>query len=376
VIDTDTRLAELRGPLPPKGYDARKITALTANPGCDRRSLLDAAGVDKVELAMRLGAAGGYGQSPFALGRGTAFEALVKADGYAELISLLRAELAVSVNEASVEDLNANPVTESLRERSVRTRRILGHVADDSETRTILDHPVLTLEVAGSTAYLETDAVTHRIGGRFYLVEIKSFAAIDGQADPAQVAQATKQAAVYVLALRRTLASLGHDPALVADQYLLVCPKDFANRPFGRLVDLRQQYDAVGFQIDRLRRVPQIAQSLPAGATFDLSRDVDGKPARSEAELEESLSALPAWYRPECLSSCDMAMYCRGEATRAAQTARLGSSLRDVLPGIGSTDTALKLIDGRLPRSEHNSEVVDLIQAADSLRRRRMRGAA
>jgi hypothetical protein len=79
--DTDARLTDLRGPVPPQGYDARKIAALTANPGCDRRSLLDAAGVDKAELAARLGAAGGYGQSPFALGRGSAFEALVKADG-------------------------------------------------------------------------------------------------------------------------------------------------------------------------------------------------------------------------------------------------------------------------------------------------------
>src|SRR5438270_10649604 len=41
------RLAELRGPVPPRHHDARTIAALTANPGCARRAVLDAAGVDK-----------------------------------------------------------------------------------------------------------------------------------------------------------------------------------------------------------------------------------------------------------------------------------------------------------------------------------------
>ncbi|MGW5820131.1 hypothetical protein ACWFR0_27190, partial [Streptomyces noursei] len=49
------RLAVLRGPRPPQEYTARKITALTANPACSRRAVLDAAGVDKALLAQRLG---------------------------------------------------------------------------------------------------------------------------------------------------------------------------------------------------------------------------------------------------------------------------------------------------------------------------------
>ena len=41
------RLDELRGPMPPHPHNARTIAALAANPGCARRGLMDAAGVDK-----------------------------------------------------------------------------------------------------------------------------------------------------------------------------------------------------------------------------------------------------------------------------------------------------------------------------------------
>ena len=45
------RLDALRGPVPPRSHDARTIAALTVNPGCSRRAVLDAAGVDKRKLA-------------------------------------------------------------------------------------------------------------------------------------------------------------------------------------------------------------------------------------------------------------------------------------------------------------------------------------
>ncbi|MER7400592.1 hypothetical protein ABT381_34345, partial [Streptomyces sp. NPDC000151] len=83
------RLAELRGPgVPPRPLDARALAALSANPGCRRRALLDGAGVDKAALARALGSPAPFGQSQFAIARGHSFEARVKADGGAELIRL------------------------------------------------------------------------------------------------------------------------------------------------------------------------------------------------------------------------------------------------------------------------------------------------
>ena len=61
----ERRLAALRGDAPARSLDARALAALAANPGCRRRAVLDAAGVDKGALAKRLGSPTAFGQSPF-----------------------------------------------------------------------------------------------------------------------------------------------------------------------------------------------------------------------------------------------------------------------------------------------------------------------
>ncbi|MCG6493920.1 hypothetical protein [Kitasatospora sp. A2-31] len=370
----EDRLARLRGPLPPKPYDARKITALTTNPGCDRRAVLDAAGVDKAALARRMGFDPRFGQSPFAITRGLAFEELVKRDGHAELFRLLRQQTGAPVAEAAVTDLNDVGGNASLAVRQKESARLIERMAAGDADRLILDHPVLTLEVAGGTAYLEPDALTHRVGGRFHLVEIKSFPAIDGVADPLDVAQAAKQAAVYAIALRRAFAAAGHDPDLVADQFLLVCPKDFGNRPYGRLVDLRQERDTIAFQLERLRRTADLIVSLPAEATFDASDESN----RSADELASSVSALDAAYSPGCLSFCEMARFCREEAERCALPARLGSGMRNVMPGLDSTRTVLAHLGDASGQAVDpgQAEVLDHLLRAERLRRSRQGNAA
>jgi hypothetical protein len=359
----DDRLALLRGPRPPQPYTARKITALTANPACSRRAVLDASGVDKALLAQRMGYEPRFGQSPFAITRERAFEALVKWGGYAELIRLLREQLSVPVEEAAVADLNDVGGVTSLSAREKETRHLIERLAAGSDARLILDRPVLTLEVAGQKAYLEPHALTHRIGGKFYVAEIRSFAAIDGQANPSAVAQTAKQAAVYVLALRRIFEAVGLAPAQISHEFLLICPKDFSNRPYGRLVDLRQELDALQFQLTRLRRADDLALRLPLEATLDTDRDA--------AELNASVGTLDASYTPACLSFCEMARYCRDEAVTCAAPARLGSGVRNALPGIDSTRTALAYLDGATAPGPGEAGAIDLLRAAERLRRLR-----
>ncbi|GAB3124566.1 hypothetical protein GCM10027160_46070 [Streptomyces calidiresistens] len=367
---SEDRLATLRGPLAPEPCTARGITALTANPGCSRRAVLDAAGIDKATLAARLGRPARFGQSPFALARGRAFEALVKANGYAELIALVREKLGVPVEEAAVADLNEVGGSASPALRARETGHLLDRLAAGAEERLLLDHPVVPLEVAGRTALLEPDAVTHRVDGRFHVVEIKSFAVIDGRADPAKTAEAAKQAAVYVIALRRLLESLGHDPALVATEFLLVCPEDFSQRPVLARIDVRQEIEAIGFQLSRLRRADDLARALPADATLDLSLRSDGTPARTDAELAAGVGALESHYTPDCMGYCDLARHCRAEAVEQARPECLGGRVRDDLPGIDSTRTALRLIDtpgdGETLDPGH-AEVVERLRAAARL---------
>ncbi|MEU8892302.1 hypothetical protein [Streptomyces sp. NPDC048442] len=376
----DCPLSRLRGPEPAQPYTARKITALTANPACSRRAVLDASGVDKAALATRLGHEARFGRSPLALTRERAFKSLVKWGAYAELIRLLRQQLSVPVEEAGVVDIHdavgledepddpddtayRKKADATLPRRANATRRLIEQVASDSEQRLILDHPVLCLEVAGQIAYLEPDALTHRIGGKFYLTTIRSFAAIDGQANPTSVSQAAKQTAVYILALRRTFEAAGLDPQQVADRFLLICPKDFSNRPYGRLVDVQQELDALEFQLNRLRRAEDIAALLPPDATLDANRSL--------GELQSSLADLDASYTPDCLSFCEMARYCRDEAGGCASPARLGSAIRNALPGIDSTRIALAHLDGTGPASADETEAIELLRTADRLRRLR-----
>lgn len=389
------RLAELRGPVPPRHHDARTIAALTANPGCARRSVLDAAGVDKRALAERIGFGPRFGQSPFAISRGNAFEKLVKADGGTTLLCLLRDELRLDLpageqgpDGPGLGDQWVDLGTGEREERYRRTRELVAAAARDQGAGLVLaDHPLLRLDVGGRTAYVEPDLVAFRAragadaaGGdrdaapsaaapatpwRWYLAEIKSFAMIDGRADPVKVADAATQAAVYVLAFQALLDDLGLPPGLAATDVVLVCPKDFSNAPTAALVDVRRQLAAIRRQLDRLPRIGALLDGLDAGLTFDLAKDEGGEPVRAAAELGKAVAAIEARYAPECISRCDMAFYCRDEARATCSTDLLGRSVRDALGGVGTMRDVLALAGGagRADDAEFDDDP-DLAEAA------------
>ena len=368
---TTARLDALRGPVAPRSHDARTIAALTVNPGCSRRAVLDAAGVDKRKLAERIGFPARYGQSPFAITRGIAFEKQVKANSCAALLELLRTGLGFEVPEHEYVDLGADPepgagpaaagagATVDRATRYERTRALFGRVAAGEAL--LADHPLLRLDVGGRPAYVEPDvvALSARPAGasaatpaRLYVAEVKSFAVIDGQADPAKVGAAATQAAVYVLALRRLFAAIGADPALVAEDVILVCPKDFANQPSAHLLDVRRQLAAVERQLARLPRIGALIADLDPAVDFDLAVDPPtgegeaGREHRSAAELAKSLTVIEARYAPECVTNCEMAFHCRAEARAAGAADVLGRSVRDALGGVERIDEVLALADG------------------------------
>ncbi|MFE7134327.1 hypothetical protein ACFVIM_26055 [Streptomyces sp. NPDC057638] len=323
------RLAELRGPTTrPRPLDARALAALAANPGCRRRALLDGAGVDKAALAAALGSPSASGQSQFAFMRGNAFEARVTSDGGAELMRLLG---VADATEFTVPDLTAA----GPEGRAARTALALRD-ATAAGRWALLTHPLLALEVAGSPAYLEPDAIVVRPDGSWTVVEIKSFPMIDASADAAKVGAAARQAAVYVLALERVAALT--EGSRVAHQVLLVCPKDFSNLPTASLVDVRKQLAVTRRQLARLTRVEEIAATLPAGATFD--------PGRSREELTATVESVGAAYAPECLAACELAFHCRGRARDEGAVTAVGRSLRGELGGLTTVDSVLAAARG------------------------------
>jgi hypothetical protein len=346
--DTDARLARLRGPVPPTRHNARTIAALTSNPGCSRRALLDAAGVDKESLARGVGFPSQYGQSPFAITRGHAFEAHVKADGCAELLRLLRDVLGLDPAEVAYTDLDPDDGPTDLDARHGRARVQLTRAARcRADAANLFDHPLLRLRLAGQDVYLEPDLVAFEHNGTFHVVEIKSFAVIDGQADPTKVAAAAIQSAVYVLALRQLL---GRAEAVSPD-IVLVCPENFTNRPVAVKVDVRKQLTVLTHQLARLVRVDRILADLPPDLTLHLEPDDAGEPTRAVADLTAALGHVGARYSPDCLSRCELAFFCREEATHL--TVALGTSVREELGGVRTVAEALGLADGtRLPADD------------------------
>ncbi|MET7692296.1 hypothetical protein ABZT06_30660 [Streptomyces sp. NPDC005483] len=330
------RLAELRGPeVPAKALDARALAALAANPGCKRRAILDGAGVNKTALASALGSPSAFGQSQFALTRGNAFEAKVKADGGAELLRLVHERLDRSAEpptDAQVPDLTAiGP-----EGRTARTALALRE-ATETQGWTLLDHPMLALDVAGSPAFLEPDAVVVHPDGSWTVVEIKSFPMLDGSADPSKVGAAARQAAVYVLALEEVAARLEPAPK-VRHRVLLVCPKDFSNLPTASAVDIRKQRAVTARQLARLTRIQDIADALPDGTCF--------APDLPAAELTAAVESVPATYAPECLSACELAFHCRDRSRAAGAVTSLGRSVRAELGGLTTVDEVLAAARG------------------------------
>nr|WP_223183831.1 MULTISPECIES: hypothetical protein [unclassified Streptomyces] len=345
----------MRGPAtPPRPLDARALAALAANPGCRRRALLDGAGVDKSALAAKLGSPAPFGQSQYAIMRGNSFEAKVKADGGRELLRLIGVEEpgAVAVPELSA----AGP-----QGRVARTALALRE-ATGAGGWTLLDHPLLALEVAGSPVYLEPDVVVVGPDGGWTVVEIKSFPMIDGAADPSKVGAAARQAAVYVLALERVAERT--EGARVAPSVLLVCPKDFSNVPTASLVDVRRQCAVTRRQLARLTRIDEIAAALPEGVGFDVAE-------RSPEELAASVEAVPHQYAPECLAACELAFHCRARSREAGAVETLGRSVRGELGGLTTIGAVLAAARGEEPTRPDGETVDPEDPAVAALRRAR-----
>jgi hypothetical protein len=366
----DARLDSLRGGTAPLSFTARTIAALTANPGCARRALMDAAGADKTALATHAGfpQPSGASQSPFALARGGIFEAQVKASGAADLVRLLRDRLGLDLPEVSYSDLESVGGNTSREVRYRRTRALLLRTArHPDQAGTLYDHPMLRLQVGGHLAYLEPDVVAFQLHGKFHVVEIKSFAVIDGQADEESVAAAAMQAAAYIVALQDMLAAESIPVAAVATDVILVTPENFSPQATATFIDVRKQVAILRRQLARMERIGVLLDELPAGLTFDLAPDPDGSYTRARGELASALEAVPARYQPRCLKTCEMAGFCRDEARAAGALTVLGSVVRDDLGSLDSISTALALASGIRQPSADQADIARALRHAKNI---------
>ena len=356
------------------------MAALTENPGCSRRRIVDAAGLKAHELADRLGHPTLRGQSPFAIETGNRFEdRLKKRSGYALLVEALAPFVDLPAPpDLTVEDVNlvgqpADP-QKWMEARLAKTDDALARIARGSaDAPHIVDHPVLRLDLTGSSVNLEPDALAFRVGDKLELVEIKSYAVIDGQADPAKVSATAAQSAVYHMALRATLERLGFDPELLAWSVILVAPRNFGRTPTAHRIPLKKRSAALARVLASVPRVGELLNDLPPGLSFDIGwTEADSEPARKA--LNNVVSAIDALYVPECVQNCDMAKFCRSEAWSNDDPSRVGRTARDSLAGVSSLSEALALARSAVPADHSDADVGDALRDAfGALERARVR---
>jgi hypothetical protein len=359
-------LDRIRGSLPKGRANARTVAALTDNPGCARRRVIDAAGVKAYELAERLGHPVTRGQSPFAIVTGTRFEARLKTGSdYKLLVEVLKPFVDLPVEGLQCRDLGRVKGTklgvESLEERARLTDEVLSAIArGDADAPHLVDHPVLVFDLAGAPVYLEPDALAFRVGTKLELVEIKSYPVIDGQAASEKVSSTAGQAAVYLLAMRATLARLGFDPNLLSWSVILVASKNFGRTPVAHRIPLRKKTMALERVLRAVPKTSTLVASLPETFTLDVDPKKTGGAAERKA-LDQAVHQLPMLYVPECLASCDMARYCRQQAIIEDDPARLGRAARDSLAGVPTLSDALRVV--RNPRQPTDARLADVAGA-------------
>lgn len=367
----ESALSLIRGSLPRARANARTVAALTDNPGCTRRRVIDAAAIPAYELAAQLGYPVTRGQSPFAITNGNRFEYRLKEGSkYSLLVEALKPFIDLPTDGLRWIDLGKKKGQRIgvawLESRARQTEEVLAKIArGDADAPHIVDHPVLVFDLAGADVFLEPDALAFRVGRELQLVEIKSYAIIDGQADPAKVSATAGQSAVYVLALRATLRRLGFDPDMLRWSVILVAPKNFGRTPVAHEIPLRKKSMALQRVLGSAPRAEEILGELPRGFTLDVGCKGGETEAAHPQKLDRAVRALSMLYVPECLSTCDMGRYCRHQALIDDDPARLGRTARDNLAGVPTLDDALRLArEGVRPSERALADVAEALQEA------------
>lgn len=364
-------LQRLRGEFPGARLNARRVASIVEAPGCVRRTVLDAAGVDTTFLVQQLGFKRDR-QSPLAISRAAQFEALLERDGRAQLIQLARRHLDLELSDVRVKDLSVAGTRSQVRiaadtRRTKLTKQELGHILRrEPGAANLLVKPLTTLTIGNLEAQLEQDVLAFAEQGALHVVAIRNFYMTRDDADPTLVGQAARETAVHVLSLQRMAEALGCDRAQISTKVLLVLPRDLLFVPTGVVIDVADEVEHLEQAIGRIGDIEDLAESLDLIALppppETLSSEDDHEQFRGE--VRGALRAMPMRFGDGCVS-CAMFRSCRQEAEAERSTARLGSVVAGLCGETGSIDAVLDLVEGRrAPQSISEAAISDVLQRA------------
>lgn len=346
-------LAAVRGRAPSTRPNVRRLAAFANVHSCPTAAVAFAAGVDTNRTFAESRVQMAFGQSPFAIGRGIAFENLLRQHGHAELRRVLTEGLGVDFSLAPIENLREGyqPNRVGLTMRASVTKNHMKEIATGPPGPIVLDGAVLQADIGGIHAFFEADEMAIGVAGEIMVGENKSWPVVDGRpTDEDALGAALDQAATYVLLGRRTLEVAGIDPEHVSGNVVIVTPRNTGLSP----VLHRQNVDGRIRRIERLlSAVPNVAEmatDIPAGVTFDAVADTE---ADDDARIEAFagiIDELGNTYEPgSCLTSCGFAWACRECAFGSGDPAIAGGPVARALPGVVTLGRVAELGRGAPP---------------------------
>ncbi len=345
-----TVLDRVRGRAPSLQANVRRLAAFANVHSCPTAAVAFAARVDTNKVLAGTSMEMPFGQSPFAIGRGVAFEALLRRHGHAELRRVLTEGLGTDFSLAAIENLREGfqPNRTGLAMRANVTSTRMAEIAEQPQEPVVLDGAVLRADIGGLPGFFEADEMAIGVGGRIIVGENKSWPVVDGRpTDEDALGAALDQAATYVLMGRRTLEQSGVDPACMSDEVVLVTPRNTGLAPALHRQDVASRIRRIGRLLGAVPDVQETAASTPASVTFDTIADTTLPEARRLDEFGHVTDELGRVYEPaSCLTSCGFAWACRQRLFADGDPAVVGGSIARALPGIASLSRVAELGQG------------------------------
>lgn len=340
----------------------RRFEQWARNPLCEANAVSAVHGIKMSDVAEREGLQPTFGQSPFALARGQAFERGLLAKGAAKMKEALAEAGVLPTAEARFIDLrlrrHGGPLHSQDDARS-ETSGLLTSLAasprDDREPSLIagativvpggvmLPEALLVLDVL--VALRGDGPPTLRVG------EVKTYPDRGGYTDTTELATTRAQAGVYVHGLRLVLGELGiGNQVSVSNRGFLVLTK-----PGYNIARVRANED-LEFQAKRAER---------GFARLRAAAEITPKPDKDKPE--EAVQRAATHYCDACVQFCDRASLCQRRALEAGDPAVLGDDTKRLL-GETSLHRAVELLRGDKPRDPAERDLARRLQETMPLR--------
>lgn len=335
----------IRGSLQGQRLDSRAMSEW-AGSTCTRAKVVASAGLTpKYVQATVFNSARADDRSPFAIGTGMRFERQVLARDATLLRSLYEQNGRSDVSTGDLQTIM--PATEREPDwdtytniaKDVLLRRLNGH---HPRAGVLLQVPVAIRDIA-----LVIPDMIVADGERGWKVgEIKSYLDRGGLTDGYKVAQAVRQAAVGVYALRGLAADNGVDPTLISDDVDIVM--------------LRHGRETAS--LHSLQAAAEISAVLAAVDGIGYHLDLAAMAGVVSLDDPKALELISYHYESSCADRCALAETCGAnqDSDKAwAESSGLGLALKAA--GI-EPKRAVELFNGSSPRDESESVIADTLK--------------